>query len=77
LLTLDLTIALAAIDDGLPVETTARLYGMHVTSLRNHLFGKSVKRRRGPQGILTTIEEDELVQCILKMQRLGHPLLLT
>jgi hypothetical protein len=70
--TLDLTLALVATDNDLPVKTPAILHNILVTNVRDHLFGKSMERRRGRAGILTAAKDDELIEYILKMQRLGH-----
>jgi hypothetical protein len=44
------------------------------TSLRDHIYGRSLGRKRGRQGVLTAAEEEELVEYILKMQDLGWPM---
>ena len=43
--TLDLTLALVAIDNNLPVKTPATPHNILVTNVRDHLFGKSMERR--------------------------------
>jgi hypothetical protein len=50
-----------AIDDGAPIKTVARLYGIPTTSLRHHVFGKTLSRKRGKSGVLSSEEENELV----------------
>jgi len=66
-----------AIDDGAPIKTVARLYGIPTTSLRDHVFGKTLSRKRGKSGVLSSEEENELVNWIFKMQTLGHPITLS
>jgi hypothetical protein len=57
----DLNAAMLAIDDGAPIKTVARLYGIPTTSLRHHVFGKTLSRKRGKSGVLSSEEENELV----------------
>jgi len=38
------------------------------------MYGTTLERRRGKQGVLTDAEEEELVQYLLQMQNLGFPL---
>ena len=45
-----------------------------MTSLRDHLYRIRGGRKRGPQGVLSGAEEDDLVQYLLKMQDLRNPL---
>ena len=63
-----------AADDGAPIKTVARHYGIPTTSLRDHVTGKTISRKRGKSGVLSLEEENELVKWILKMQTLGHPI---
>ena len=45
------------IDHGMKVRIAARLFGIPPTSLRNHLYGKVVGRKRGSQTVLKEEEE--------------------
>ena len=45
-----------------------------VTTLRNHLYGRSLNRQRRQQLVLKEDEEKKIVQYLFKMQDLGHPL---
>ena len=57
-----------AVDDGAPIKIMARLYGIPTTSLRDHVIGKTISRKRGRSGVLSSEEENELVNWIFKMQ---------
>ena len=58
----DLNAAMLAIDDGAPIKTVARLYGIPTTSLRDHVSGKTIGRKRGKSGVLSFKEENELIK---------------
>lgn len=64
----------AVTDQGMEVRKAARTFGIPVSSLRDHLYGKTVKRKRGKQPVLKEDEETKLVEYLFKMQDLGHPL---
>jgi hypothetical protein len=66
--------ALEAVDAGESIRSASRLFGIPATSLRDHMYGRTVGRKRGRQGFFTAPEEAELVQYILKMQDLGWPM---
>jgi hypothetical protein len=66
--------AIEAVEDGVPIRTAGRVYGIPATSLWDHLFGCTLIRKRGRQGVLTFEEEAELEDYLLKMQDLGYPL---
>jgi hypothetical protein len=65
---------LEAVDAGESIRSTSRCFGIPPTSLRDHIYGRSIGRKRGRQGVLTAAEELELVEYILKMQDLGWPM---
>jgi hypothetical protein len=56
------------------VRTAARSFGIPPTSLRDHLYGKVVGKKRGSKTVLKEEEETKLVKYLFKMQDLGHPL---
>ena len=58
---------MVAVDDGAPIKTLARFYGIPTTSLRDHITGKTINKKRGRSGVLSSEEENELVNWILKM----------
>ena len=62
-----LNAAMLAIDDGAPIKTVARFYGIPTTSLHDHVTGKTISRKRGRSGVLSSEEENELVNWTFKM----------
>jgi transposase-like protein len=62
-------------DHGMKVRTASRSFGIPATTLRNHLYGRSLSRQRGQQSVLKEDEEKKLVQYLFKMQDLGHRLI--
>ena len=66
--------AIEAVERGGRIRTIARHYGIPASSLRDHLYGRTVCRKRGRQGVLTNKEEEELENYLLEMQNLGYPL---
>jgi len=65
---------LDAVESGGRICTVARHYGIPASSLRDHLYGCTIHRKRGRQGVLTNKEEEELERYLLQMQDLGYPL---
>ena len=61
-------------DEGMKLRVASRTFGIPVTSLRDHLYGKTTSRKRGKSPTLKSDEEKKLVDYIFKMQELGHPL---
>jgi hypothetical protein len=51
-------------DHGMKVRTAARSFGIPPTSLRDHLYGKVVGRKRGSQTVLKEKEETKLVKYL-------------
>jgi hypothetical protein len=51
-------------DHGMKVRTAARTFGIPPTSLRDHLYGKVVGRKRGSQTVLKEKEETKLVKYL-------------
>ncbi|KAG0630462.1 hypothetical protein M758_1G179800, partial [Ceratodon purpureus] len=64
----------AVTDEGVKVRAAARHFGIPYTSLRDHMYGKVLGRKRGPKTVLSSEEEEKLVDYCFKMQKLGHPL---
>jgi hypothetical protein len=64
----------AITDHGMKVRTAARTFGIPPTSLRDHLYGKVVGRKRGSKTVLKEEEEQKLLKYLFKMQDLRHPL---
>jgi hypothetical protein len=64
----------AITDQGMKVRAAARTFGIPTTSLRDHLYGKVMGRKRGTKTVLSHEEEGKLLDYCFKMQDLGHPL---
>lgn len=64
----------AVTDDGMKLRVASRKFGIPVSSLRDHLYGKTNNRKRGKSPTLKPDEEEKLVDYIFKMQDLGHPI---
>lgn len=64
----DLNAAMLAVDDGAPIKIMTRLYEISTTFLRDHVFGIKISRKHGKSGVLSSKEENELVNWIFKMQ---------
>ena len=72
--TADLEKAIEAIEGGAKIATAARAVNIPVSTVREHFFGKSKGRKRGPAAILSPEEEQELKTFLLEMANKGHPL---
>jgi hypothetical protein len=72
-----LRVAMAAIDRECPVKTAALDYDVPRSTLRSHVMGLTISRKRGRKPVLSTTEEEKLVNYIHGMARYGHPLNLT
>ena len=66
--------AVAAVDAGCPLATAAKDFGIPATSLRDHFYGRTLKRKKGRQGVLTVEEEIALVRWMMEMQDHTHPI---
>jgi hypothetical protein len=64
----------AITDKGMKVRVAARTFGIPTTSLRDHLYGRVMGRKRGTKTMLNQEEEGKLFDYCFKMQDLGHPL---
>jgi hypothetical protein len=73
---IDLQNALLAIKGGSKIVFTTRLWGVPITSLKNHLYGVTLTRHKGKSKVLDNVEEIALVDYIKQMQRIGHPITL-
>ena len=65
---------MAAVDRGSKIAAAARDAGIPQSSLRDHLYGRTLKRKKGRQGVLHDQEESALVKWILEMQEHAHPI---
>jgi hypothetical protein len=66
--------ALNNINEGMSIQLATKLARIPALSVRDHYTGKTRGRKRGPAGILTTKEEEDLKLYLLKLHNLGHPL---
>ena len=64
----------AVTDDGMKLRAATRAFKIPATSLQDHLYGTITSRQRGNRLTLKPNEEQKLVDCVFKMQDLGHPL---
>lgn len=69
-----LAAAIAAVDAGGKLRTVGRDFGIPASSLRDHVHGKILQRKKGRQGVLTAKEETDLVTWMLSMQDHAHPI---
>lgn len=65
---------LLAVDDGASIETLAKNYRIPTTPLWDHALEKTIGTKRGKLGMVSFEKASELVNEILKMQRLSHPI---
>jgi hypothetical protein len=54
----------AVTDQGMKVRAAARTFGIPPTSLRDHLYGKVVGRKRGSKPVLKEEEEEKLLKYL-------------
>ena len=54
-------------DDGMLLREAAKVFGVHTTSLIDHLYGKTRERHRGIKPTLKSHEEKKLVDYIFKI----------
>jgi len=65
-----------AIEGGSKIMYAAWLWGVPITSLRNHLNGVTLTKCRRKLGVFESVEEITLVDYIKQMQRIRHPITL-
>ena len=69
-----LRLAFDALDSGYKMSEVSMKYGIPRSSLREHYHGRRKSRKLGPKGVLTMVEEEELVKYLHKMVRVSCPL---
>jgi hypothetical protein len=69
--------AMAAVDKGCPVQTAALDYDVPRSTVRSHVMGITLSRKRGRKPILSATEEEKGVQYLHGMAKYGHPMTLT
>ncbi len=63
-----LEVAMDAVERGIIFLRGAnKFWGLFVTSLFNHLYGKTRSKRIGPPGVLTKEEEEVIIALVLSM----------
>lgn len=69
-----LSTVVAAVESGSAMATVLRAFGIPASSLRDHLYGRTMQRKKGRQGVLSEEEEGALVKWMLDMQDVAHPI---
>ena len=72
-----LKLAIDALDSGYNMSQVSRHFQIPRSSLRDHYEGRTKSRKSGPQGVLTTVEEQQLVTYLEDMVRVFCPLNIT
>jgi hypothetical protein len=68
---------MVAVERGCPIKIVALDYDIPRATLRSHVMGLILSRKRGRKPVLSSTEEEKLVNYIYGMARYGHPLNLT
>jgi hypothetical protein len=69
--------AMAAMEQGCPVQTAALDYDIPRSTLRGHVMGLTLSRKRGRKPVLSVGEEEKVVKYIMGRARYGHPISIT
>ena len=69
-----LAVAIATADAGCLLVTAAKDFRIPVMSLRDHFYERTLKWKKGRQGVLTVEEESALVSWMTEMQDHVHPI---
>ena len=69
--------AMQAAEEGMRIRSASELYQIPASSLRDHLYGITIGRKRGAKSVLSSEEEEQVVQWIFRLQQLGHPITLS
>ena len=65
-------LVILVVEDGRRLKIVASYFGNFSTSLVDHLYSKTLGRKRRPLIILKQKEEHALITYITKMQEYGH-----
>ena len=68
--------AMQAVKEGMCIRSASELYRIPALSLRDHLYGVTTGRKRGAKSVMSSEEEEQVVQWIFWLQQLGHPITL-
>ena len=66
--------AVHAVDASKSIRGANRCFGISPSSLRDHIYGRSLGRKRSKHGVLCKHEEEQLVDYIMNMQSLEWPM---
>ena len=69
--------AINVLDCGYKIHEVCQAFNICRTILRDHYNGRIKERKMGSKFVLTKKEEDKLVDYVLEMGSLAHPLTLT
>jgi hypothetical protein len=64
---------MAAVDQGSPMQTAALNFDIPRNTLKCHVMGQTLSRKRGRKPVLLEVEEEKLVRYIMGMARYGIP----
>ena len=70
----DLKDALSALDSGYTIKDVCEAFRIPRSLLKDHYKGRVRGRKMDPKAILTIEEEENLVEYMMTMVRLAHPL---
>jgi len=62
--------AIADFNEGIPIRAIARKNGILTSTLKGHIYGTTLYRRRGKKGVLIDVEEAAIIDYLIKMQNL-------
>ena len=66
--------AITAVERGTSVRKAAEMFGVPRSTLHDHISGKvELYAKQGPKPYLTTEEEEELANFLLRCARIGYP----
>ena len=68
---------MAAVEQGCLVQIIALNYDIPRSSLKSHVMGLTVSRKRGRKPVLSIVEEEKVIGYIMGMARYGHPINIT
>ena len=74
--TASLKSTIRVVDNGYKLREVAQHFDIPVSSLSDHVNGRTLSRKPGPGGVLSMEEESLLVEYMFKMATLGYPLTL-
>ena len=64
----------AITDQGMKVKVIARTFGIPTFSLKDHLYSRVMRRKKGAKTMFSQEEEGKLLDYCFQIHDLGHPL---